>query len=160
MSIQTIFEHSKAKFDQLVQSGQVLQHYTHVLQLLLRLRQACNHPLLPSHREQQRRQQFIDLICPAQDPLKCRSRDALGGLTSPSPVRPAQKVLTTIVLARVLSPAHCGKACSDAHIAPALSTHFHWAMMMWLCTSLHSKISWLCNGMISFLSATASTSGA
>ncbi|CDJ54033.1 DNA repair protein, putative [Eimeria brunetti] len=87
---QTIFEHSKEKFDQLVQSGQVLQHYTHVLQLLLRLRQACNHPVLPSYREQQRRQQFIDAICPAQDLLKCHSNDASkGGLNSSSFPRPA-----------------------------------------------------------------------
>ncbi|CDI75044.1 DNA repair protein, putative [Eimeria praecox] len=80
----TIFEHSKAKFDQLVQSGQVLQQYTHVLQLLLRLRQACNHPLLPSHREHQRHQQFIDAISPAQDPLRCRTNDAPGGVLNSS----------------------------------------------------------------------------
>ncbi|KAL8453147.1 hypothetical protein Emed_001017 [Eimeria media] len=65
---QTVFEQSKAKFDQLVQSGQVLQHYTHVLQLLLRLRQACNHPLLPSYREEQRSQKLVEAICTAHDP--------------------------------------------------------------------------------------------
>ncbi|KAL8439922.1 hypothetical protein Efla_004847 [Eimeria flavescens] len=64
---QTVFEHSKARFDQLVQSGQVLQHYTHVLQLLLRLRQACNHPLLPSYREDHRSQKFVEALCATRD---------------------------------------------------------------------------------------------
>lgn len=76
---QTVFEHTKAKFDQLVQSGQVLQHYTHVLQFLLRLRQACNHPLLPSYREEQRRQQFIDAVRPVQEISAYRSKDTLTG---------------------------------------------------------------------------------
>lgn len=57
---QTVFEQSKAKFDQLLQSGQVLQQYTHVLQLLLRLRQACNHPQLLSYRNDMRRQQVAE----------------------------------------------------------------------------------------------------
>lgn len=57
---QTVFEQSKAKFDQLLQSGQVLQQYTHVLQLLLRLRQACNHPQLLSYRNDMRRQHVAE----------------------------------------------------------------------------------------------------
>ncbi|OEH78463.1 DNA repair related protein [Cyclospora cayetanensis] len=60
---QTVFEKSKAKFEQLLRSGQVQHHYTHVLQLLLRLRQACNHPLLPTYREDYRHQQLAEAVC-------------------------------------------------------------------------------------------------
>jgi len=37
---------SKRKFDTFVASGQVLSHYTHILQLLVKLRQAICHPFL------------------------------------------------------------------------------------------------------------------
>ncbi|CRG95140.1 DNA repair protein RAD5, putative [Plasmodium gallinaceum] len=41
-----IFYRSKTKFDTYMHDGNVLSHYSHVLQLLLRLRQCCSHPLL------------------------------------------------------------------------------------------------------------------
>ncbi|EUD67731.1 hypothetical protein C922_01920 [Plasmodium inui San Antonio 1] len=41
-----IFYRSKTKFDTYMHDGNVLSHYSHVLQLLMRLRQCCSHPLL------------------------------------------------------------------------------------------------------------------
>ncbi|GAW82141.1 DNA repair protein RAD5 [Plasmodium gonderi] len=41
-----VFYRSKTKFDTYMHDGNVLSHYSHVLQLLLRLRQCCSHPLL------------------------------------------------------------------------------------------------------------------
>ena len=42
-----IFHQEATRFNELVASGSALQNYTHVLQMLLRLRQCCCHPLLP-----------------------------------------------------------------------------------------------------------------
>lgn len=41
-----LWEQSKNKFNRLVEDGTVLQNYAHILELLLRLRQACDHPAL------------------------------------------------------------------------------------------------------------------
>ncbi|KAH0488403.1 MAG: hypothetical protein KVP17_001225 [Porospora cf. gigantea B] len=41
-----IFHQEASRFNEMVASGSALQHYTHVLQMLLRLRQCCCHPLL------------------------------------------------------------------------------------------------------------------
>jgi SNF2 family DNA or RNA helicase len=43
---QSMWTASKTKFDSYVRAGSVLQNYAHVLELLLRLRQACDHPIL------------------------------------------------------------------------------------------------------------------
>lgn len=43
---QSLFRKSKKKFEGMVQQGDALSHFTHILELLLRLRQACNHPFL------------------------------------------------------------------------------------------------------------------
>lgn len=43
---QAVYYRSKTKFETYVSEGNVMSHYTHVLQLLLRLRQCCSHPLL------------------------------------------------------------------------------------------------------------------
>jgi hypothetical protein len=42
----TLWTSSKTQFNDYVQSGTVLKNYAHILELLLRLRQACDHPLL------------------------------------------------------------------------------------------------------------------
>ncbi|KAI3823284.1 hypothetical protein L1987_04718 [Smallanthus sonchifolius] len=41
-----LFKRSKVKFDQFVEQGQVLHNYASILELLLRLRQCCDHPFL------------------------------------------------------------------------------------------------------------------
>ncbi|ELR18761.1 helicase Cterminal domain containing protein [Acanthamoeba castellanii str. Neff] len=43
---------SKTKFNAFIQAGSVLKNYAHILELLLRLRQACNHPYLVLHARQ------------------------------------------------------------------------------------------------------------
>ncbi|XP_058078009.1 DNA repair protein RAD5B isoform X2 [Magnolia sinica] len=41
-----LFKKSKVRFDQFVAQGKVLHNYASILELLLRLRQCCNHPFL------------------------------------------------------------------------------------------------------------------
>lgn len=41
-----VFHRASTEFDQLVQTGDALRRYTHILELLLRLRQSSCHPLL------------------------------------------------------------------------------------------------------------------
>ncbi|GER57094.1 DNA repair helicase rad5 [Striga asiatica] len=41
-----LFKKSKVKFDQFVEQGRVLHNYASILELLLRLRQCCDHPFL------------------------------------------------------------------------------------------------------------------
>ncbi|RAL38812.1 hypothetical protein DM860_013493 [Cuscuta australis] len=41
-----LFKKSKVQFDQFVAQGKVLHNYANILELLLRLRQCCNHPFL------------------------------------------------------------------------------------------------------------------
>jgi DNA repair protein RAD5 len=41
-----LFKRSKVKFDQFVEQGKVLHNYASILELLLRLRQCCDHPFL------------------------------------------------------------------------------------------------------------------
>lgn len=41
-----LWDSSKSKFDELFSNGTVLNNYAHILEILLRLRQACDHPQL------------------------------------------------------------------------------------------------------------------
>uniref|UniRef100_A0A7N0UMJ6 DNA/RNA helicase protein n=1 Tax=Kalanchoe fedtschenkoi TaxID=63787 RepID=A0A7N0UMJ6_KALFE len=43
---QALYNKSKVKFDQFVEQGRVLHNYASILELLLRLRQCCDHPFL------------------------------------------------------------------------------------------------------------------
>ncbi|KAM3239437.1 DNA repair protein RAD5B [Capsicum annuum] len=54
-----LFKRSKVQFDQFVAQGKVLHNYANILELLLRLRQCCNHPFLVMSRSDT--QQFADL---------------------------------------------------------------------------------------------------
>ncbi|KAK9068180.1 hypothetical protein SSX86_012291 [Deinandra increscens subsp. villosa] len=54
-----LFRRSKVQFDQFVAQGKVLHNYANILELLLRLRQCCNHPFLVMSRGDS--QQFSDL---------------------------------------------------------------------------------------------------
>ncbi|KAM0002930.1 putative DNA helicase chromatin remodeling SNF2 family [Helianthus debilis subsp. tardiflorus] len=54
-----LFKRSKVQFDQFVAQGKVLHNYANILELLLRLRQCCNHPFLVMSRGDS--QQFSDL---------------------------------------------------------------------------------------------------
>ncbi|WVY99298.1 hypothetical protein V8G54_025368 [Vigna mungo] len=54
-----LFKRSKVKFDQFVEQGRVLHNYASILELLLRLRQCCDHPFLVMSRGDT--QDFADL---------------------------------------------------------------------------------------------------
>lgn len=54
-----LFKRSKVKFDQFVEQGRVLHNYASILELLLRLRQCCDHPFLVLSRGDT--QEFSDL---------------------------------------------------------------------------------------------------
>ncbi|TYG55358.1 hypothetical protein ES288_D09G266500v1 [Gossypium darwinii] len=54
-----LFKRSKVQFDQFVAQGRVLHNYASILELLLRLRQCCNHPFLVMSRADL--QQYSDL---------------------------------------------------------------------------------------------------
>jgi len=47
-----LWSSSKTKFNDFVESGKVLENYAHILELLLRLRQACDHPFLVTKNSQ------------------------------------------------------------------------------------------------------------
>ncbi|KAK9168442.1 hypothetical protein Syun_000582 [Stephania yunnanensis] len=54
-----LFKKSKVKFDQFVEQGKVLHNYASILELLLRLRQCCDHPFLVMSRGDTK--EFADL---------------------------------------------------------------------------------------------------
>ncbi|XP_027340515.1 DNA repair protein RAD5A isoform X1 [Abrus precatorius] len=56
---EALFKRSKVKFDQFVEQGRVLHNYASILELLLRLRQCCDHPFLVMSRGDT--QDFSDL---------------------------------------------------------------------------------------------------
>ncbi|XP_068662044.1 DNA repair protein RAD5A isoform X2 [Aristolochia californica] len=56
---EALFKRSKVKFDQFVEQGRVLHNYASILELLLRLRQCCDHPFLVMSRGGT--QEFSDL---------------------------------------------------------------------------------------------------
>ncbi|XP_024185832.1 DNA repair protein RAD5A isoform X2 [Rosa chinensis] len=56
---EALFKRSKVKFDQFVEQGRVLHNYASILELLLRLRQCCDHPFLVMSRGDT--QEFSDL---------------------------------------------------------------------------------------------------
>ncbi|XP_030453460.1 DNA repair protein RAD5A isoform X2 [Syzygium oleosum] len=56
---EALFKKSKVKFDQFVEQGRVLHNYASILELLLRLRQCCDHPFLVMSRGDT--QEYADL---------------------------------------------------------------------------------------------------
>ncbi|OVA17874.1 SNF2-related [Macleaya cordata] len=76
-----LFKRSKVKFDQFVEQGRVLHNYASILELLLRLRQCCDHPFLVMSRGDT--QEYSDLnklakrfLRGGQDAVKGESPDA------------------------------------------------------------------------------------
>ncbi|ONK56914.1 uncharacterized protein A4U43_C10F14580 [Asparagus officinalis] len=70
-----LFKRSKVKFDQFVAQGRVLHNYASILELLLRLRQCCDHPFLVKSRGDTR--EFLDLNKLAKRFLQ-GGKDAIG----------------------------------------------------------------------------------
>ncbi|XP_028551128.1 DNA repair protein RAD5A isoform X2 [Dendrobium catenatum] len=73
---EALFKRSKVKFDQFVEQGRVLHNYASILELLLRLRQCCDHPFLVMSRGDTK--DFADLNKLAKRFLK-GSKGAAGG---------------------------------------------------------------------------------
>ncbi|KAK4762643.1 hypothetical protein SAY86_008411 [Trapa natans] len=71
---EALFKKSKVKFDKFVEQGRVLHNYASILELLLRLRQCCDHPFLVMSRGDT--QDFSDLDKLAKRFLK-GNKDAL-----------------------------------------------------------------------------------
>ncbi|PKA47564.1 Putative SWI/SNF-related matrix-associated actin-dependent regulator [Apostasia shenzhenica] len=76
---EALFKRSKVKFDQFVEQGRVLHNYASILELLLRLRQCCDHPFLVMSRGDTK--EFADLNKLAKRFLK-GSKDCLSGDSS------------------------------------------------------------------------------
>ncbi|KAL7617813.1 hypothetical protein Lser_V15G03618 [Lactuca serriola] len=57
-----LFKRSKVKFDQFLEQGRVLHNYASILELLLRLRQCCDHPFLVSRGDTQELNKFFTHI--------------------------------------------------------------------------------------------------
>ncbi|GMH12155.1 hypothetical protein Nepgr_013996 [Nepenthes gracilis] len=79
---EALFKRSKVKFDQFVEQGRVLHNYASILELLLRLRQCCDHPFLVMSRGDT--QEFSDLnklakrfLRGGQGPGKAVAKDVL-----------------------------------------------------------------------------------
>ncbi|KAK9279319.1 hypothetical protein L1049_012998 [Liquidambar formosana] len=81
---EALFNRSKVKFDQFVEQGRVLHNYASILELLLRLRQCCDHPFLVMSRGDT--QEFSDLNKLAKRFLK-GGRDAVEGEVKDVPSR-------------------------------------------------------------------------
>ncbi|RVW54344.1 DNA repair protein RAD5A [Vitis vinifera] len=79
---EALFKRSKVKFDQFVEQGRVLHNYASILELLLRLRQCCDHPFLVMSRGDT--QEFSDLNKLAKHFLK-GGQNALEGETKDLP---------------------------------------------------------------------------
>ncbi|KAJ4968793.1 hypothetical protein NE237_015494 [Protea cynaroides] len=56
-----LFQRSKVQFDKLVAQGKALHNYASILELLLRLRQCCNHPFLVMSKCDTTTQRYADL---------------------------------------------------------------------------------------------------
>lgn len=81
---EALFKRSKVKFDEFVEQGRVLHNYASILELLLRLRQCCDHPFLVMSRGDT--QEFSDLNKLAKRFLR-GCKDAVNGDTSAVPSR-------------------------------------------------------------------------
>ncbi|KAI9119451.1 hypothetical protein K1719_009327 [Acacia pycnantha] len=57
-----LFRKSKHQFDQYVGQGKVLSNYANILELLLRLRQCCNHPFLITSRGDSKKPVDFDIL--------------------------------------------------------------------------------------------------
>ncbi|GAV82378.1 SNF2_N domain-containing protein/Helicase_C domain-containing protein/HIRAN domain-containing protein/zf-C3HC4_2 domain-containing protein [Cephalotus follicularis] len=85
-----LFRRSKVQFDQFVAQGKVLHNYANILELLLRLRQCCNHPFLVMSRADS--QQYTDL-----NKLARRFLDNNSASTYPNQKAPTRAYVEEIV---------------------------------------------------------------
>ncbi|KAA8548778.1 hypothetical protein F0562_000462 [Nyssa sinensis] len=85
-----LFRRSKVQFDQFVAQGKVLHNYANILELLLRLRQCCNHPFLVMSRGDT--QEYADL-----NKLVRRFSEINSDASAPSQKAPTQAYIEEVV---------------------------------------------------------------
>ncbi|CAH9083615.1 unnamed protein product [Cuscuta epithymum] len=111
-----LFKKSKVQFDQFVAQGKVLHNFANILELLLRLRQCCNHPFLVMSRGDT--DKFADLNKLAQRFLE------------PSPDSASQKVPTRAYIEEVVGDIRNGEntecpICLESADDPVLTPCAH-----------------------------------
>lgn len=88
---EALFKKSKVKFDRFVEQGRVMHNYASILELLLRLRQCCDHPFLVMSRGDTR--EFADL-----DKLAKRFlRGGRGAVEGENKVMPSKAYIEEVV---------------------------------------------------------------
>ncbi|KAF7805671.1 DNA repair protein RAD5A isoform X1 [Senna tora] len=113
---QALFKRSKVKFDQFVEQGRILHNYASILELLLRLRQCCDHPFLVMSRGDT--QEFSDLNKLAKRFLK-GTHNASGGEAKDAPSRAyVQEVVEELQKGEQGECPICLEAFEDAVLTP------------------------------------------
>ncbi|KAL0418285.1 UNVERIFIED_CONTAM: DNA repair protein A [Sesamum radiatum] len=113
---EALFKKSKVKFDQFVEQGRVLHNYASILELLLRLRQCCDHPFLVMSRGDT--QEYSDLNKLAKRFLK-GGVDNVGGQTKEAPSRAyIQEVMDELRKGEQGECPICLEAFEDAVLTP------------------------------------------
>ncbi|XP_057474411.1 DNA repair protein RAD5A [Actinidia eriantha] len=113
---EALFKRSKVKFDQFVEQGRVLHNYASILELLLRLRQCCDHPFLVMSRGDT--QEFSDLNKLAKRFLK-GGRDVVEGAAKDLPSRAyIQGVVEELLKGEEGECPICLEAFEDAVLTP------------------------------------------
>ncbi|KAE9463407.1 hypothetical protein C3L33_04686, partial [Rhododendron williamsianum] len=113
---EALFKRSKVKFDQFVEQGRVLHNYASILELLLRLRQCCDHPFLVMSRGDT--QEFSDLNKLAKRFLK-GGRDLVEGEAKDVPSRAyIQEVVEELRKGEEGECPICLEAFEDAVLTP------------------------------------------
>lgn len=111
-----LFKRSKVKFDQFVAQGRVLHNYASILELLLRLRQCCDHPFLVMSRGDT--QEFSDLNKLARRFLK-DGQDIVEGKVKDVPSRAyIQEVMEELRKGEEGECPICLEAFEDAVLTP------------------------------------------
>ncbi|XP_004304707.1 PREDICTED: putative SWI/SNF-related matrix-associated actin-dependent regulator of chromatin subfamily A member 3-like 2 [Fragaria vesca subsp. vesca] len=113
---EALFKRSKVKFDQFVEQGRVLHNYASILELLLRLRQCCDHPFLVMSRGDT--QEYSDLNKLARRFLK-GSQNSVEGEAKNLPSRAyVQEVVEEIRKGEQGECPICLEAFEDAVLTP------------------------------------------
>ncbi|XP_057826600.2 DNA repair protein RAD5A isoform X2 [Cryptomeria japonica] len=111
-----LFKRSKVKFDQFVEQGRVLHNYASILELLLRLRQCCDHPFLVMSRGDT--QEYSDLDKLAKRFLKGGQQAANGECKSALSKAYIQEVVEEIRKGEKAECPICLEAVEDAVLTP------------------------------------------
>ncbi|KAL1544086.1 DNA repair protein rad5a [Salvia divinorum] len=135
---EALFKKSKVKFDQFVEQGRVLHNYASILELLLRLRQCCDHPFLVMSRGDT--QEYSDLDKLARRFLK-DGPDNVNGKTKDIPSRAyIQEVVEELRKGEEGECPICLEAFEDAVLTPCA----HRLCRECLLSSWRSSMSGLC----------------